>query len=261
MKNLKFALLSFVFLFLSCNNEDDHNIVATPESSAARIYLNSVKQASSPLNQDTNDPIEMCFSLVFPVNVIYNNGDEVTINSMEGLKQAIYSENFTFHINSIVYPFSIINESNSNELQVETEDQFLDLLASCDINMIDDLFNSPFCFEFVFPFSIIKNDGSIQAISSLTNLNDILASMPPNEYWIDFMYPFQISYGNDTISIENIWELYDYLDCTPENSCSIACTADFNPVCVATSNGIILFSNSCWAQCAGFTEDDFVNCD
>lgn len=41
--------------------------------------------------------------------------------------------------------------------------------------------------------------------------------------------------------------------------CSV-CTADFNPVCVQTANGIQQFTNECWALCAGYTQNDFVTC-
>lgn len=258
MKNLKIAALSFLFLFLSCSESDNNDIVTAEQSSATRIYLNAVKEATSALNQGQNNPIDLCFTLVFPVDVIYKNGNVTTLNSIDGLKQAIYSENYNFHITTILYPFNVFDVSTNNGLTVHTEQQFLDLLLSCNVKAIKDMFTSPNCFEFVFPVSIVKNDGSMQTISSLANLNDILNAMPPDEFWVDFAYPFQIIYGNDTITIENIWEFFNYYDCTPQNSC--ICTTVFNPVCVLTANGLVQFENEGWALCAGYTSDDFVPC-
>ena len=82
--------------------------------------------------------------------------------------------------------------------------------------------------------------------------------MSENEYWVDFVYPFQINYGGNNITIETIWDFYNYLDCSPQNSC--ICNLDINPVCVQTPNGILQFDNACWAQCAGYTQNEFVSC-
>jgi hypothetical protein len=48
-------------------------------------------------------------------------------------------------------------------------------------------------------------------------------------------------------------------DCGGIDPCSV-CTADFDPVCVATATGIQQFTNECWAICAGYTPADFVEC-
>ncbi len=50
------------------------------------------------------------------------------------------------------------------------------------------------------------------------------------------------------------YSTYGQIDCD--------CDFEFDPVCVEVDNGDILpFPNACFAECEGFTEDDFVDCD
>lgn len=247
------------FMLFSCNNNDDSNGQVL-ESDAARIYLNAVKESNGNLNSQSTIPEDLCFSPVFPIELNYSDGDRLTVNSMQGLKEAIYSENSSHYILSISYPFGVVNSTSDEELIVSDENQFLDLLSACEyIRTVDNLFASANCFDFVYPLSVIDKDGDLITIPSQSSLEALLGSMNENDYWVDFVYPFQITYGDSNVTINNNWDFYNYLDCTPDESC--ICTTDINPVCVQTTEGIVQFENLCWAQCAGYTEQDLVSCD
>jgi hypothetical protein len=43
-------------------------------------------------------------------------------------------------------------------------------------------------------------------------------------------------------------------------NCGCVCPTNSAPVCVQTANGIVQYNNSCLAECAGYTANDFVNC-
>lgn len=258
MKTLKFICLTIFITLLSCDNNSENPSFDNQQSVASRMYLNSIKELERQSVQNPTSPVQLCFTPSFPVQIVLSNGNKLIINSMSGLKEAIYTENQSLHISAFVLPFTIFKENNV-ELAVESEEQFLNLLSTCEsVNTVDELFNSANCFEFVFPLSVLNNRGNTIVISNSTSLNNFLTSMSENEYWVDFVYPFQINYGGNNITIENIWDFYNYLDCSPQNSC--ICNLDINPVCVQTPNGIVQFDNACWAQCAGYTQNDFVSC-
>ena len=61
--------------------------------------------------------------------------------------------------------------------------------------------------------------------------------------------------GNTVCSATQQWSVPN----CGNDPCSV-CTADFDPVCVQTANGIQQFTNQCWALCAGFTQNDFIEC-
>ena len=43
-------------------------------------------------------------------------------------------------------------------------------------------------------------------------------------------------------------------------NCGCVCPTNLAPVCVQTANGIVQYNNSCLAECAGYTANNFVNC-
>ncbi len=64
--------------------------------------------------------------------------------------------------------------------------------------------------------------------------------------------------NNQTIVIN---DLYDFFNLN--NDCAAAsciCNEVYSPVCVQTTNGIVEFSNACHAECAGYTANNFVDC-
>jgi hypothetical protein len=58
--------------------------------------------------------------------------------------------------------------------------------------------------------------------------------------------------GNTTCSAT---QQFPIPDCSPCN-----CPTNFDPVCVQSGGGIVQYNNTCLAECAGFTANDFINC-
>jgi hypothetical protein len=260
MKKIKFICLSFIFILFSCNDNDQNNSDDLTQSSATRIYLNAVKEFDAASNLNSSPPSTLCLTPVFPIEVNFSNGLKVVINSMEGLKEAMYAEHSEFHINNFVFPFSVFLSSTNEQILVADEVQFSNLLSSCPtIRTVDQYFTSSTCFGFIFPLTVINNSGETITILNSESLLTTLNSLSENDYWSDFVYPFKINYGGNEILIQSVWDFYNYVDCTPEFGC--ICNLDINPVCVQTPNGVIRFDNLCWAQCAGYTSQDIISCD
>jgi hypothetical protein len=68
--------------------------------------------------------------------------------------------------------------------------------------------------------------------------------------------------GSDGLSVNLVGVKNCTLSTTwfPPN-CGCVCPTNFAPVCVQTANGIVVqYGNSCLAECAGYTANNFVNC-
>lgn len=115
------------------------------------------------------------------------------------------------------------------------------------------------CFTFNFPITIITDDGQTITVNSQEELDNALY----NAYYFDFVYSFDVTINDETLTIGNEEAFIALIeDCYNNGSCP--CPADVDPVCVEVQTGsgteIIDFLNACEAECAGFTQEDFVDC-
>jgi hypothetical protein len=143
--------------------------------------------------------------------------------------------------------------------------------AACDgftendfIENCNDDYNGPGendCFSFNFPLTIITDDGNTVTVNSQEELDTALY----NSYYFDFVYSFDVTLNDGTLlTIGNEEAFIELLDsCFGDDDC--ICTDEANPVCVQyEENGeliILVFPNACYAECEGFTSNDFVECE
>lgn len=118
------------------------------------------------------------------------------------------------------------------------------------------------CFSFNFPLTIVTDDGQTVTVNSQEELDNALY----NAYYFDFVYPFDVTLEDGTVvTISDVAGFESLLeDCFDYGECP--CPDNVDPVCVEieTPNGvteIITFSNACEAECAGFNQGDFVECE
>ncbi|HRE76804.1 MAG TPA: hypothetical protein PLL09_03165 [Flavobacterium sp.] len=194
MKKIKFICLSLAFIFISCSNNDENKSNEVAQSLATRMYLNTIIGSAGSLQFNSSIPTAIGFTPAFPIEVTYSDGSEFTVNSMEDLKEAVYSENSFLYIYTINFPFSVSLHSTNDVLIISNESDFQSLLFSIDsITTVDEFFTSSNCFEFIYPLSVVNNGGETITILNLGSLDAILNSISTNEYWVDFVYPFQIA--------------------------------------------------------------------
>jgi len=124
-----------------------------------------------------------------------------------------------------------------------------------------------FCFEFVFPIELIYNNGTIATINSLNSLILVLISQTPDLFIVGIEFPFEVTVYNpdtDTFEVITINNEADFITLLQNCLSDCGCTDHFDPVCVEvqTDGGpiIVTFSNACYAECEGFTPNDFINC-
>jgi hypothetical protein len=131
-----------------------------------------------------------------------------------------------------------------------------------------------FCFDFVYPLTLSYNNGTTVIVDNLDSLIDIMLGSNNELYINGIAFPFDVElYSDDTnaievITINNEEEFIDLLEiCDFDDFETCICPEDYNPVCVEISdpngeNFTITYPNACYAECDGFTEDDFVdNCE
>jgi hypothetical protein len=260
MKKLKILLLLLtvsVAGFYSCSDNDPvENEIVTSKSVALRTTLNEIKKANNISGRNANTPQDQlfCFQFVYPLTLSYNDGTVITVATEAGLLDILSAETETLFITGIAFPFQVQQEGAITTIDDEAE--FFALVEGCGFNTINDDVLQFGCFQMVFPISVINSNGTTIVVNTQGELESMLIVGDV----VDLVFPFNVTQNNEVIEINSLNELFDLYDECDGNSGSCICTADYNPVCVQTANGIVEYSNICLAECDGYTQNDLVSC-
>lgn len=191
IKLIFYSLFLIIMVLSSCTNDDGNEAPVLQESETIQTTLNYLRTlyhddgtAIEEMNPSGNLIFDFCFEFVYPINLIYNTGSVITINSNEELIEVLINSSNQLYIVGIELPFNVKTfNPETNEVEVLTitnEEEFITLLISCDFG----------------------------------------------------------------------------------NSCE--CGNEIDPVCIELIQGneviLISFPNACYAECVGFTSNDFVDC-
>lgn len=266
MKKIKllFLITTIVLgVFYSCSDDNsvgnDQNV---QKSIGLRTVLNNIKKASNSAGRSSQttslQSAIVGFDFVYPITLSYNNGTVITVASFNGLIEVLANENENLYIEGISFPFQVVLTSDGSTVTVDNEDEFWDLIDTLNIETMDDFVFSSLCFDFVYPFSLVTQNNQTIVIANQSELLALFTNPNTETIILDFVYPFSVISNNQTVVINDAYEFFELnSDCLPT---VCICPTDYNPVCVQTANGIEEFSNACYAECAGYTAADFVNC-
>jgi hypothetical protein len=179
-----------------------------------------------------------CFNLVFPINLMNSNGDEIAIGSEEALLMYIeqwYSENcddfecdFDFEI---IFPMTVEYYSENNQqletLIINSEEELDEYIEEyCDLDEDShegDLFDSD-CVDLVYPINLMSSNGDMITIENEEVLSEYIEqwySENCNDFECDFdfeiVFPISIEYYSEnnqqteTLVIDTEEELNDYI--------------------------------------------------
>ncbi|WP_333878018.1 Kazal-type serine protease inhibitor family protein [Flavobacterium sp.] len=263
MKKFKILLLLLIVSvagFYSCSDNDpvENDIVAS-KSIALRTTLNEIKKANNinGRNSVAAQDQAFCFNFVFPLTLAYNDGTVITIASYQGLIDVLTSETPVLYIEGVVFPFQVQQEGAI--ITIENEAEFFALIQDCNFYTVNNTVFDFTCYSIVFPISVINANQETIVVNSQTELLALVTNSAGTvNYQLNIVFPISVVQNNQTIVINNLYEFFDLNNDCPSSSC--ICTADYNPVCVQTPNGIVEYSNMCHAECAGYTQSDLVPC-
>lgn len=243
--------------FYSCSDENAiKNETTAQKSIALRTVLNQLKRDNTAGRSAVaaTPPTALCFEFVFPITFSYNNGTAITASTLEGLLQILNNESPSLHLDGIVFPFQV--QTNGAVQTVADEGDLIALIIQCGLPTFNDDLQFSYCFDIEFPIQIATG-GQIVTIHSQTELNTYLTN-PNSGVEAQIVYPISVINQNQTVVIHNVFEFYDIVNSCSQNEC--ICTLEYLPVCVNTPNGTVEFSNLCFAMCAGYTQNDIVQC-
>lgn len=164
-RNFKLFLLSFALIaafFTSCTNDEpvveeqniDESASITASLSQLSLQFNTQGNMIPNQNPTGNIVFDFCFDFVYPLDLSYNNGTTVTVNSLEDLVQVMINSTNDLFVNGIAFPFDVETYDDDADaivvVTINNEDEFADLLEDCDFDQIDDCE----CFEVYDPVCV-----------------------------------------------------------------------------------------------------------
>jgi len=239
LKLFFFSVIVSVGIFSSCTNTDTiiENLPDPQESEAMQTTVDLLKTMYTDDGTviDGSHPtgnliFDFCFEFVYPINLIYNTGTTVTVNSNEELIEVLINTTNDLYIIGVEFPFDVLVFNPDTDvietITITNESEFAALFINCNFGDPCDCENEyePVCVE-------VEENGTIIIITF------------PNECYAE---------------CEGFTE-DQYFECDDDDGCD--CDDEYEPVCVQTGDGIIEFINACYAECEGFTEEDFVDCE
>ena len=255
MKTIKFFLLLLVALpiFNSCSDDNAiKNQANTQPSIALRTMLTEYKKVQGISNRTTAEVF--CFEFVYPMTFSYNDGTVITVTSLDGLIEILLNETSELYLEGIQFPFQVTQQTATVTLTINTEEEFSSLIESCGIDTMEDEMENSLCFDIVYPITITTVNGTVEVASFEALIAQLNAAGADSE--IDIVFPISVLYNGAVVIINNLYEFYEMV----ENCDTCVCTEEYVPVCVQTPAGIVEYANACFAICAGYTQNDFVNC-
>lgn len=252
MKSLR-LLACFVavagILFFSCTDSDPVSAQPqTQESIALRTALSEIKKQENISGRSVNP---LCFDFAYPITLSFNNGASVTVSSYEGLIALLEEESPELFLAGIAYPFQVQQEGIV--VTVTSEAGFQALLEDCGYTGFDDEIENSYCFDVVFPVSVVTANGTFEINSQAELITYLNGSATGG---IQLVFPISVLQSGQVITVNNIYEMFEIIE-----SCDdCICTLEYAPVCVNTPAGVMEFGNACHALCSGYTQNDFVSC-
>lgn len=148
---------------------------------------------------DIGDP---CFQFNYPLDLVDIDGNTVTVNSDYELLTAENIEDF-------IYPITVTTADG--EVTINSSADFDNLYNDCyGTGSCDDCYDP--CFEFIYPFTLLEDNGNIVTINSDEELLNYLSNLDANTTF-EVTFPMNVRLSDGTeVQINNEQELSDLID-------------------------------------------------
>jgi len=149
MKTLKLSIICAFFALIAFTGcENDESLVDKPDTEESAAITEALDELSSRFSSDgtlnsnenvTNNIIfDFCFNFVYPLDLAYNTGSTVTVNSLEDLIDVILNSTEELYISGIAFPFDVeVFNDDDDSIEIETiedEAEFITLIESCEFD-------------------------------------------------------------------------------------------------------------------------------
>ena len=136
--------------------------------------------------------MDQCFQLNFPLTAHDSDGNEVTVSSEQEL--------FSFDFSGFVYPISV-TLTDGTQVTINSSQDFDTLYNDC--YGIDDCDDCGYvCFEIVFPFSFVVNDGNVETINDYDELWNFLSGLTADDTFV-ISYPITVEFEDGSQQTAN----------------------------------------------------------
>ena len=143
-------------------------------------------------------------------------------------------------VRSVITSFRNVASESQNNPSGENE--------QAEIDQAENAINSYFCFDFVYPVSIIYNDGTTQSLTNDNEFADAIINQTENHFIIDFAYPFEVIQDGNTIIINNEEDFENLINScvtiTPVTPSQTFCFEFVYPVSVEMNDGTSVTVNN-----------------
>ncbi len=188
--------------------DEEENPVVITESISLISYLNFIQKHSIK-------PSELCFQPVYPLELGFSNGINITVSNESGLLEALQSQTSGFYVSGTELPF--VAEKGGVLHFIENEDQFAELLMDCDLPTLRQSLEETYaqCYEFKYPFEmVLPNDDTV----TVDNVETLVAigNSTNVRFQPRFVYPVSVEIFEENVvrDIKNEFELYHVInDC------------------------------------------------
>ncbi|MEQ8471961.1 MAG: hypothetical protein RIC35_12290 [Marinoscillum sp.] len=170
----------------------------------------------SLLNTLSNNRDITCFDFVYPLKLRLSNDILIEVASRSALHDISKDQNSGVHVSELAFPVLITSNNQINS--IDSEQEFFELLQSCELPTLRTILERTHkqCFDFVYPITLIDIDSTTKPIPSLDDYIQFYYNNQPSNYQPNFVFPFEITRfsRNESITIGNVFELFEQL-----NSC------------------------------------------
>ena len=149
-----------------------------------------------------DDYEDECFELNYPLTAVDYEGNQVTVNSEQDL--------YNFEFAGFVYPI-YVTLTDGSQVSVNSPEEFDTLYNDC--YDIEDCYDCEAqCFEIVFPFSLVSENGTEDTFNNYNELFDFLSQLSDDDTCM-ISYPITVQFEDGTQqtanSDEELAALYD----------------------------------------------------
>lgn len=206
-------------LFTSCQEDD-----LTQNETTEKEIETRAQQVISTMNFNFFDH-EDCFTINYPVTLVFPDGSTTQVNSYTQLFKTIQGFITQGGIGGgfpeIAYPFNI-TLYNQSVITVLDEFHLLEIIEAChkvgpSLNVTDNIVISETdCFDYVYPLTVVFPEGTTAEVNSFKELTDLLYEWEytndQSDVFPTLQMPFDVIYFEQDSIVKTISDKFQYLN-------------------------------------------------